>query len=37
MKEMSALQGGMMSFYGEMPDSYNLVVNTAHRLLKNSG
>jgi molecular chaperone HtpG len=38
MKEMSALQGGMMSFYGEMPDSYNLVVNTAHpvvdRLLK---
>lgn len=30
MKEMSALQGGMMSFYGEMPDSYNLVVNTAH-------
>lgn len=30
MKEMSALQGGMMSFYGEMPDSFNLVVNTAH-------
>ncbi|MFA6582469.1 MAG: molecular chaperone HtpG, partial [Paludibacter sp.] len=31
MKDMSALQGGggMMSFYGEMPDSYNLVVNTA--------
>jgi molecular chaperone HtpG len=34
MKEMSALQGGMMSFYGEMPDSYNLVVNTAHPLVK---
>jgi len=33
MKEMSALQGGMMSFYGEMPDSYNLVVNTAHPLV----
>ncbi len=33
MKEMSALQGGMMSFYGEMPDSFNLVVNTAHPLV----
>jgi molecular chaperone HtpG len=37
MKEMSALQGGggMMSFYGEMPDSYNLVVNTAHPVIDN--
>ena len=35
MKEMSALQGGMMSFYGEMPDSFNLVVNTAHPLIEN--
>ena len=34
MKEMSAMQGGMMSFYGEMPDSYNLVVNTDHALVK---
>lgn len=38
MKEMSAAQGGM-NFYGEMPDSFNLVVNTAHplvqRILKN--
>jgi molecular chaperone HtpG len=36
MKEMSALQGGggMMNFYGEMPDSYNLVVNTAHPLVE---
>jgi molecular chaperone HtpG len=34
MKEMQALQGGMMSFYGEMPDSYNLVVNTAHPLIE---
>lgn len=33
MKEMSAMQGGMMSFYGEMPDSYNLVVNTGHPLV----
>ena len=35
MKDMSAMQGGgMMSFYGEMPDSYNLVVNTAHPLIE---
>jgi len=36
MKEMSALQGGggMMNFYGEMPDSYNLVVNTAHPVIE---
>jgi len=33
MKEMSQHQQGM-SFYGEMPDSYNLVVNTAHPLVK---
>ena len=31
MKEMSAMQGGgMMSFYGEMPDHFSIVVNTAH-------
>ena len=34
MKEMSALQGGMASFYGEMPDSFNLVVNTAHPVVE---
>ncbi len=34
MKEMSAMQGGMMSFYGEMPDSYNMVINTAHPLVE---
>lgn len=34
MKDMSALQGGMMSFYGEMPDSYNLVLNTAHPVIE---
>jgi len=34
MKEMSALQGGMASFYGEMPDSFNLVVNTAHPIIE---
>lgn len=33
MKDMSALQGGMMNFYGEMPDNYNLVVNIAHPLV----
>lgn len=36
MKEMSAMQGGgMMNFYGEMPDSYNLVLNTAHPIIEN--
>ena len=34
MKEMAATGGGgMMGFYGEMPDSYSLVVNTAHPLV----
>lgn len=33
MKEMAALQPGM-SFYGELPDSYNLIVNTEHPLSK---
>ena len=32
MKEMSNLQAGM-SFYGEMPDSYNIVVNGNHPLV----
>ncbi|MCQ2235913.1 MAG: molecular chaperone HtpG [Bacteroidales bacterium] len=32
MKEMSHLQGGAMSFYGEMPDSINIVVNGNHAL-----
>jgi molecular chaperone HtpG len=32
MKDMSALGGGM-NFYGEMPNSYNLVVNTNHPLI----
>ncbi|HEX2935647.1 MAG TPA: molecular chaperone HtpG [Bacteroidales bacterium] len=32
MKDMSAMGGGM-SFYGEMPNSYNLVVNTSHPLV----
>jgi molecular chaperone HtpG len=33
MKDMSQFQGGM-SFYGEMPESLNLVVNTSHPLVK---
>jgi molecular chaperone HtpG len=33
MREMSATQPGM-SFYGEMPDSYNIVLNTEHSLIK---
>jgi len=34
MKDMAELGGGPMNFYGEMPNSYNLVVNTNHRLIK---
>ena len=34
MKDMSRMQGGGMSFYGEMPDSLNLIVNTSHPLVK---
>lgn len=33
MKEIAAMQPGM-SFYGEMPDSYNLVLNTEHPVVK---
>ncbi|MBP5318866.1 MAG: molecular chaperone HtpG, partial [Paludibacteraceae bacterium] len=34
MKEMAAMQGGMMSFYGDMPDTFNLVLNTDHKLIQ---
>ncbi|MDR2765525.1 MAG: molecular chaperone HtpG [Tannerella sp.] len=33
MRDMSAMQPGM-SFYGDIPDSYNLVLNTDHSLVK---
>ena len=33
MKEMAAMQPGM-SFYSELPDSYNLIVNTEHPIIK---
>ena len=33
MKDMSKMQSGM-SFYGDLPDSYNLVVNISHPLVK---
>ncbi len=33
MKDMSQFQGGM-GFYGDMPESLNLVVNTSHPLVK---
>jgi len=32
MKDMGSMSG--MNFYGDMPDSYNLVVNAAHPLVK---
>ena len=36
MKDMQEVGGGgQMSFYGDMPDSYNLVVNTNHPLIAN--
>ena len=33
MKEMASIQPGM-SFYGEMPDMFNLVLNSDHKLIK---
>ena len=33
-KEMAATSGGGMGFYGEMPESYNLVVNVNHPLIE---
>lgn len=33
MKDMATIQPGM-SFYGEMPDMFNLVLNSDHRLIK---
>lgn len=33
MKEMANIQAGM-SFYGEMPDMFNLVLNSDHKLVK---
>ncbi|MFO7938587.1 MAG: molecular chaperone HtpG [Bacteroidales bacterium] len=33
MKDMAAMGGGGMNLYGEMPDSYSLVVNPNHRLI----
>jgi molecular chaperone HtpG len=35
MKDMAAMGGGGgMNFYGEMPDTYNLVINSNHRLVE---
>ncbi|MEF9923229.1 MAG: molecular chaperone HtpG [Muribaculaceae bacterium] len=33
MKDMAAMQPGM-NFYGELPDSYNLTLNTEHHIVK---
>lgn len=33
MKEMANIQAGM-SFYGEMPDMYNLILNSDHKIIK---
>ncbi len=34
MKDMAAMGGGPMGFYGDMPDSYNVVVNANHHLVQ---
>jgi len=34
MKDMAAMGGGGMNFYGDLPDSYNLVLNSNHRLVE---
>jgi len=34
MKDMAAMGGGGMNFYGEMPDTFSLVVNPNHRLVQ---
>lgn len=34
MKEMAAMQAGM-AFYGELPDSYSLILNVNHPVVKN--
>ncbi len=34
MKDMAAMQPGMAAIYGELPDNYNLIVNTNHTLIK---
>ena len=33
-KEMAQTSGGGMGFYGDMPESYNLVVNVNHPLIE---
>lgn len=33
MKDMSKMGGGGMNFYGDLPDSYNLVINSNHPLI----
>ncbi|MFO7829211.1 MAG: molecular chaperone HtpG [Bacteroidales bacterium] len=34
MKDMAAMGGGGMNFYGDLPDSYNVVINSNHRLVE---
>ena len=34
MKDMAAMGGGAMNFYGELPDNYNLVINPNHKLVE---
>jgi molecular chaperone HtpG len=34
MKDMAAMGGGGMNFYGDLPDSYNVVINSNHKLVE---
>ena len=34
MKDMAAMGGGGMNFYGDLPDSYNVVLNANHKLIE---
>jgi len=34
MKDMAAMGGGGMNFYGDLPDSYNVVINANHKLIE---
>lgn len=33
MKDMAAMSGGSMGFYGNLPDSYNVSINSNHKLV----
>src|SRR5690606_11352715 len=34
MKDMSKMGGGMMKFYGSLPDNYKVSINSNHKLIQ---